>query len=102
MLKINDLISMPDGIYGIDGAGSIYDYAEKWSYGYAVGLHPLLLEEVQPHILFGVWWRDDSYYPTEYDLVRHVEGYEDAMDLARLNKQTFIWDFRAHYAVEVL
>jgi hypothetical protein len=87
---------MKDGTYLIQPDGQVIDYAERWSYGYIVGVQDLSYLGGSAFItpgLVGVWTDTDDGR-VYVDRVKHVDALSDALDLAREHGELAIWDLR--------
>lgn len=104
-----------DGTYYKDSRGHVFNYGERWEYGYIVGIEWVgfsspnakwndnyisnIISELPNNTLFGIW-TDDAQF-VYLDLVKHVDDYNSAMELARANKERAIWDLRAHKSIDI-
>lgn len=104
-----------DGTYYKDSRGHVFNYGERWEYGYMVGNGELgfvphfstkadayisnVISELPNNTLFGIWV--DVVGFAYLDLVKHVGDYNSAMELARENGERAIWDMRAHKSIDI-
>jgi hypothetical protein len=94
----DQFISKGDGTYLFTPAG-VVDYAERWSYGYIVGVRPLEMNDLKTYTLAGIWTDENGM--RHYDLVKHVDAYQDAVRMAHDNEQVAIYDMRDEKVVMV-
>lgn len=80
-----------DGTYLIKPEG-IVDYAERWAYGYIVGVRELKTSDLKDWTLIGRWTNPEG--DVEWDLVVHVDAWQDAVKMAKDYDQRAIWDLR--------
>lgn len=91
-----EIINLPDGTYIIEPDGYIDNYAERWAYGYAVGVGDMTLSDVTPGTIFGVWTEAGKRY---FDVVKHVDALRDAKALAHKGQEKAIYDLRAEKVI---
>jgi hypothetical protein len=96
---VNDVLLSPDGMYLITDDGVI-DYAERWGYGYIVGIKPMAItDDVDGGKLFGIW--TDENGQRHYDLVKHVDSLPDAIKLGKETNQRCIYGLRDQEVVHI-
>lgn len=93
-----DIMNLEEGTYLVAPEG-VVDYAERWSYGYIVGVRELSFSDLKVGTLFGIWKNEDGVQ--EIDLVRHVAALQDAKKLAADLDQTAIYDLRDRKVIDV-
>jgi hypothetical protein len=86
------------GTYLISRSGLI-NYSDRWAYGYAVGIRPLEMADITPWTLVGVW--KDGGGRHHYDLVQHVDTYQDAARMAQAGNQVTMYSFREEKVIDV-
>lgn len=74
---------------GYDGV--VYDYGQRWAYGYIVAIEPMV-GEPDAGTLFGVWVGPDEV--VYRDRVVHIESVDEATRLGKFFGQRAIWDLR--------
>ena len=94
-----EVSKLEDGTYLIDPDKGIINYAERWAYGYIVGIRTLDMTDLKNYALFGVWTDEDG--TKHWDVVKHVGAIQDARKLAADFDQKCIWDLRDEKVVHV-
>lgn len=108
--------SLSDGTYYKVDSHTLFNYGERWEYGYIVGTITVMeipawllirdeyvakaIASIPDRTLFGIW-QDPNSLTTFVDIVEHVDIKSDAIALARESEQECIWDMREHKTIEI-
>lgn len=104
-----------DGTYYKDSHGHVFNYGERWEYGYIVGTHNVVtaydwisakaisnaIARIPNGSLFGIWRGPfNGTHATFLDYVQHIDTRSEAITLAREFNQSCIWDMREHKTID--
>lgn len=105
-MQMHELV-MSDGTFYKDSHGQTYNYAERWAYGYIVGVESLAIipgdrdvSELVNVILaipnntrYGVWTNPNTGV-VYVDRVEHIDTRHEAIDRAESMREHAIYDLR--------
>lgn len=96
-MRFADVLNKEDGTYLVTSE-EVLNYADRWAYGYLVVVRKLLLEDIRPGVLYGVW---TTALGRSYEIVKHIDSLSDATAAAKEYGQQAIYDLREKKVVYV-